>query len=365
MNWSHVLYIHNVLSLAVYGDTIFTGTNSNVGVYRSTNNGANWYPTSLDSFSILSLAISGNIIFAGTLNHGLYKSTDNGRTWHQTSLTNQTVTALAINRNVIFAGTAYPNNGIYKSTDSGVTWIQSGLVDRQVNSIAIYGTSIFAGTPDSGVYVSRYNGANWLPSNEGFGLKPTIKAFCILNNYLFAGTQDSSVYRRPLAELEGILLIPRTGFWDTVTQSNVNLCSSITTPDTCKCVKGVGAYFHDIMRKGVNTGYVDFNTATIVDIITFNELYLNMTTSPDKKTHVEFDIDADTVNIAPHFQLKGYYVDPQDGSTIVPISLNIFSGTILSFDLPKSPSGQYSIALTGFSTNTYGSFQLYSIRIYQ
>ena len=70
-----------VFCSASSGSNIFAGTW--VGVYRSTNNGANWTSvnTGLTNTTIRSLLISGSNIFAGTQGGGVFKSTDNGASW--------------------------------------------------------------------------------------------------------------------------------------------------------------------------------------------------------------------------------------------------------------------------------------------
>jgi hypothetical protein len=185
-----------VYSLVVILNYVFAGTVNN-GVYLSTNNGTSWTQTSLNNRTVWSLAVNGNNTFAGTTNYGVYLSTDNGTSWNQTSLNNRTVLSLAVNGNNTFAGTT--NYGVYLSTDNGTSWTQTSLNNRSTYSLAVNVNNVFAGTIVNGVYVSNNNGSSWLQRNEGLG-NLTIDALCILNNYIFAGT-DVSVYRRPLGEL--------------------------------------------------------------------------------------------------------------------------------------------------------------------
>jgi photosystem II stability/assembly factor-like uncharacterized protein len=203
--WEPVgLFGKNIVSLAVYGDTVFAGTNGLFGVYRSTNNGTNWSQTSLSNLDVRAFTKSGNILFSGTgQDSGVYKSTNNGTNWAQTSLNYRSIISLVSNANYIYAG-ASGNNGVYRSTDAGATWTQTSLNNRQVNSLAINGINIFAGTPNTGVYVSNDTGTSWIQRNEGFGFNPNILAVIIFNNFIYVGTQDSSVYRRPLDDLIGI-----------------------------------------------------------------------------------------------------------------------------------------------------------------
>jgi hypothetical protein len=190
----------SVPSLAVSGNDIFAGT-SQYGVYKSTNNGANWIQTSLNNLYVFSLAVNGNNIFAGGgyPGPGAYLSTNNGANW-TLSLTNEYVSSLAVNENSVYAGTQ--NHGVYLSTNNGTNWTQTSLNIQFVPSLAASGNNIFAGT-GNGVYVSNDNGANWTQRNEGLG-NIVVHVFCIINNYIFAGTDGNSVYRRPLSELIGI-----------------------------------------------------------------------------------------------------------------------------------------------------------------
>ncbi len=192
-----------VYSLAVNGNRIFAGTNSSNGLYLSSDNGTSWTQTSI-SHSVGSLAIIGNNVFAGTYLSGVYLSTDNGTTWSQTSLNNQSVGSLAIIRNNVFAGTYAPGTGVYLSTNNGTTWTQTSLNDQRIFSLVVSGNNIFAGTYN-GVYVSNDNGTSWAQWNEG--LLSRVAAFCILNNYIFGGTNSFSVFKRPLSELTGIQII--------------------------------------------------------------------------------------------------------------------------------------------------------------
>src|SRR6185503_3085603 len=73
-----------VFSFAVSGENIYVGTN--VGVDLTTDNAANWSPKLSGTAPVLSLAIYGTKIFAGTGGEGIYRSTDNGDTWGAANL---------------------------------------------------------------------------------------------------------------------------------------------------------------------------------------------------------------------------------------------------------------------------------------
>src|SRR5271169_5139892 len=74
----------SVFATSTFGreKNLFAGTWGG-GVFLSTNNGTSWTAVNsgLTNFSIMSLAVSGTNLFAGTQN-GLFLSTDNGNSWN-------------------------------------------------------------------------------------------------------------------------------------------------------------------------------------------------------------------------------------------------------------------------------------------
>src|SRR5690606_30813974 len=99
-------------ALSMSGNNIFAGTLNNV--YHTSNYGNTWKQTGLKYKRIYSLATKGNIIIAGTNDSGVYLSTNNGNNWTQTDLNNKTIYSLTFYGNIIFSGTEY--DGVYKST---------------------------------------------------------------------------------------------------------------------------------------------------------------------------------------------------------------------------------------------------------
>ena len=113
-----------------------------------------------------------------------------------------TVLSLAVSGNNIFAGIW--GSGVYLSTNNGIIWTQTALNNKDVYSLAVSGNNIFAGTGGSGVYLSTNNGVNWINKNQGFGFTPSVRALLISNDYIFAGTYGYSVWRRLYSEIIGI-----------------------------------------------------------------------------------------------------------------------------------------------------------------
>ncbi len=147
-------YGGTVLSFAITGVNLFAGTDSG-GVFLSTNNGATWTAVNsgLTDTTVRSLAASGANLFAGTHAGGVFLSTNNGSSWTavNSGLTNTAVNSLVTSSANLFAGTG---GGVFLSTDNGSTWaaVNSGLTNTVVYSLATSGANLFAGTNGSGVW---------------------------------------------------------------------------------------------------------------------------------------------------------------------------------------------------------------------
>ncbi len=223
-----------VFVLAAKGDTIFAGTIGN-GVYVSFNNGRSWVAANsgLTNLYVQSLAISGNNVFAGTLDgvflssnngsnwseadfglpdlgvlaliayngymfassDGVYKSANNGANWTDANgggyITGEPVNAFLISGDSLFAGT---NNGIWVTSDNGNQWIFCGLSDTiGVKSFAKSGGNIYAGSDLWGVYLSSNNGNSWTPVNTGL-VNLEISSLAVKGNQTFAASRMHGVY---------------------------------------------------------------------------------------------------------------------------------------------------------------------------
>jgi hypothetical protein len=140
-------------------------------------------------------------IFAGT-NSGIYQLSGIDWVEKNTGLTNTNVTALASINGILLVGTSQGSvGGVYISTDNGDNWILS-LNDPGVTSIFTIGSNIFVGSFGNGIWRSTNYGSTWAQINDGFGGG----AYWVLSigaddQYLFAGTLASSIWRRPLSQI--------------------------------------------------------------------------------------------------------------------------------------------------------------------
>ncbi len=178
---------------------IYDGTNfyagTSAGVYKSTNNGANWTGLGLNATNVVSLVKSGNNMWAGCVT-GVYYSTDAGSNWTLTSLPNgASVNTIMLNTNGdLWVGT---NQRVCRSTNSGVNF--TTIFTDTAYSIIVNGGYMFEGVQSGvkriieiapGVYqTAKRNGG--FPSPI-----PTVYAITITNNYLIAGT-GNGMWRAP------------------------------------------------------------------------------------------------------------------------------------------------------------------------
>lgn len=263
LNWTQAgIGLNNriVFSLTMFGSYLYAGTD--IGVWRTSNNGAywsliglnnntiyslasnqtrvfaglhvsglfyssggtSWFISSLNVTNIRSIAVNGNFILAGAGgNAGVHLSTNNGNNWSATSLNNKSVYSLALNGNRAYAGTG---GGVYYSLDSGYTWTRSSLNNDLVYSLAVTGSVVYAGTELNGVFLSTDNGLNWSQLNDGFPGSITIYSLYLYNNYVYAGASLNGVYRRPVFQL------PVTLSQKIIIQGSYNPVSDVMISDT-------------------------------------------------------------------------------------------------------------------------------------
>jgi hypothetical protein len=201
VNVSNGLTEEKVFALLANGTDLFAGTWGG-GVFRSNNNGNSWSFSGIPNSYIYCLIASGTNIFAGTMGGGIYLSTNNGGNWNPVNSglppTAFIIFDIAICETGIYVGTW--GNGVFRSSNNGSNWLPTGLTSDTVMTLIASGNNLIAGTW-SGVAVSSNNGASWIEKNQGFSVAPNVLALRVVNNYIFAGTQEHIVWRRSLSEV--------------------------------------------------------------------------------------------------------------------------------------------------------------------
>jgi len=153
------------------GTNQYAGAGSFVGqVFRSTNNGASWtsvssgLPVGQANINALTTTASGTVL-AGTMN-GIYRSTNFGASW--TRVFDLYGFSFTRHGTTLYAGTS---SGVHRSTNDGATWtaINNGMVFTWTYAVAAIpngsGVTLFAGA--GGVMRSTDNGATWTAANNG------------------------------------------------------------------------------------------------------------------------------------------------------------------------------------------------------
>jgi hypothetical protein len=190
-----------VVALELIGGNVWAATNT-YGIYTSADNGGSWTHNSLNNRDIYTFVVQGGNVFTGAgTNYGVYVSANNGGSWAQTTLNNRDVRSLVVNGGNIFAGTV--GYGLYISTNNGGSWTPTSFSNTNCLSLQTIGNNIFAGSPPGAFFVSTDNGMTWTQRIEGLG-NLQVYTIRIINNYIYAGTNGSGVWRRQLSELNGI-----------------------------------------------------------------------------------------------------------------------------------------------------------------
>jgi photosystem II stability/assembly factor-like uncharacterized protein len=155
---------------------------SEVGLYRSDDNGASWklLPSPMAGSQIWSLAVDPadpRVIFAGTKPPAIFRSVDQGQSWEQLSagipgecpIGPPRVTNLVIDprdSRWIWAGVEL--GGVFCSRDRGDNWTHLQQLGPKVSSTDVHGVAISPGSPakvlvttPDGIWISSNNGESW------------------------------------------------------------------------------------------------------------------------------------------------------------------------------------------------------------
>lgn len=265
LNWSSTPTPGSLTtSLTTTVSSLIAGTGT--GIYRSTDNGASW-SLKLNGQNITSLASYNNNVFAGTSN-GVFMSTNNGISWDASS-PSYSVNCVAIIDNKVIAGT---NNGLYLSTNNGILWTRTALDSIKVTSCAISGNNIFVGSFKNGFYFSSNTGNSWIIKNEGYtsnNYYPSINCLYLDSNFIFAGTEYLSIWRRQLNE---IIINPQIKISLSILMEGMYfpVFNQMTRKDTIK------VYLHSSISP-----YNKIDSAsTPIDSVTNNGLFIFNNTTP-------------------------------------------------------------------------------------
>ncbi|MCX6163447.1 MAG: T9SS type A sorting domain-containing protein [Ignavibacteriae bacterium] len=186
-------YTGNVLSFAVHDSVLIAGTNGS-GVYYTTN-GIDWNYSinGMTDLKIISMTLSGNIVFSGSETGGVYRSMDNGINWTpvNTGLTSFEIHTICSNAGIVYAGN---NTGVFMTSDNGSNWtkISTSAVGSTIFAVTAYDNKVIA-TSASGAFITTNGGTNW--NNITYGTAGYIYCLTSFNNAVYAGSSSQGVYK--------------------------------------------------------------------------------------------------------------------------------------------------------------------------
>ena len=204
----------NVHTLLKHKSFVFAGTADYMttnGIFRSSDNGQSWIAvnTGLPSTGFPALASNGQVIYASTGEFGeVYSSTDDGMNWFSVSngLPGLGIVSLAAHGSKVYAGTLdYYDSEVWYSSNSGENWTNISANMPQapggIWSLALADTSLFVASIGAGILLTQNDGNSWTYVNEGLTYLNVRSLLVTANDYLFAGTTNGFVCKRPLSEM--------------------------------------------------------------------------------------------------------------------------------------------------------------------
>ncbi len=235
-----VASVTSLLCASTVLNEIWSGVAYSRRVFRSSDRGINWQPSTLNASEINRIVFKpGGKVFAS--GYGFYRSTDNGNSWvervdglPQYSRINTAVVAqnsallLAVQEGFASSSIWYSSNdgdnwvttgmvlpytnhllvtrsgsiiagtgtilsslrGVYRSTDNGFTWVASGLSGKNIFGLAQDSTgNLYAGTDGPGsIYLSMDDGITWSPRSSGLpSAQDVVTVSANSSGYVFAG----------------------------------------------------------------------------------------------------------------------------------------------------------------------------------
>ena len=185
--------IVDVRSLAVFGNLVFAGSDDK-GLIRSVDEGNTWSFSNdgLPLKEMYDMDMIDNVLFASIMEDGVYYSTNYGNTWQPTGLVNIDTRSLLVVNKVLYA--ASTTNGIYKSENMGTTWISLNPgFDKIAVDLLQVGDTLYLGTWGDGIYYSTDSCKSWskMTSYKGNQL---VKKLIINNEKMYVGAFEYGLY---------------------------------------------------------------------------------------------------------------------------------------------------------------------------
>lgn len=207
VTWKSVVsnYPSGFSSLASLGPYLFAGSGN--GIFRSTDNGANWTRVKenkygVDDAVILAMAADENTVYAKSTATFLV-SRDSGATWTNLDFVLPKISGarpLAVCGNALFAAS---DPGIFRTTDHVTTWspVNTGLQGSgpasrapAISILSEYQGNLLALSYDGSLFLTRNLGDTWVKADSGLPVR-NVSSLVADGEYLYAGS-GSGVWLR-------------------------------------------------------------------------------------------------------------------------------------------------------------------------
>ena len=193
-------------------DTMYLGSDV-AGLYRSSNRGATWVPSSegLESLQVASFAIdpsNTDRLWLGTP-MGLHRSTDGGRNWtvvdaslrcfkhantRGIAVSSDGQTILVASHEVVDDTSG--DGTLYRSTDGGGSWnAVMSVTGAEIPAVVfdpIVPTRVFSLVSDQGVQISGDSGANWAEFTTGLPSGRTWRQIDVGRDVVYATAEQDT-----------------------------------------------------------------------------------------------------------------------------------------------------------------------------
>jgi len=191
-------------------NTYLSGEGDKTYVAVSADHGQDWNKVynNVPSSKINAIITSGKNMIIGT-DKGIYIASGDPKTakWKCTYNDVYGIEVLARLDSCIIAGTSH--NGVLISFNDGLSWktCNKGLPSDtpffpnsilRIIALSTYGHHVFAAT-DHGIYLLKYGDKSWI--NITGHINDRIQTVAADNTYLYIGTENNGVMRRPLSEV--------------------------------------------------------------------------------------------------------------------------------------------------------------------
>ncbi len=194
--WSFIgLPNKSIFCIAFKDSYLFAGSLSD-GIFRTSNDGNTWVQINqgMPLYWVKSLAVYGNTVYAGTQS-GLYKSDNDGINWSPAGFNNVAVNALTINNGKLFAGTG---TGVYLFEASG-NWSQVGQITQDILMLNSFHSTLIAGGTNF-LSKSTDNGTTWISILDNLP-NTNFVDFTVNNDFAYVATATEGLQRRPISQV--------------------------------------------------------------------------------------------------------------------------------------------------------------------